>query len=70
MNEILLHSSVLAGLRYDPDNQQLWLRFNTEELYVYRMVPSAVVQSLIQAPSHGKYFNSAIRGCFECHRLS
>ena len=70
MNEILLHSSVLAGLRYDPDHQQLWLRFKTEELYVYRMVPSAVVQSLIQASSHGQYFNSAIRGYFECQRLS
>ena len=53
MNEILLHSSVLAGLRYDLDNQQLWLRFKTEELFVYRMVPSAVVQSLIQARPTG-----------------
>jgi hypothetical protein len=70
MNEIPLHSSVLAGLRYDPDQQQLWLRFQTEELYVYRMVPATVVQALIRAPSHGRYFTSSIRGCFECRRLS
>lgn len=70
MNDIPLHSSVLAGLRYDPEHQQLWLRFQTAEIYVYRMVPAAVVQALIKSPSHGRYFNSAIRGHFEYHRLS
>jgi lysyl-tRNA synthetase, class II len=70
MNEIPLNSSVLAGLRYDPDHQQLWLRFQTQELYLYRMVPATVVQALIQAPSQGRYFNSAIRGRFEFHLLS
>ena len=70
MNEIPLHSSVLAGLTYDPDHQKLWLRFQTDQIYVYQMVPATVVQALIQAPSHGHYFNSAIRGRFECRLLS
>jgi KTSC domain len=70
MNEIPLHSSVLSGFRYDPDRQQLWLRFRAGDLYVYQMVPATVIQALIEAPSHGQYFNSAIRGRFSCRRLS
>ena len=70
MNEIPLHSSVLAGFRYDPECQQLWLRFKSGELYVYQMVPAPVVQALLNASSHGQYFNSAIRGRFQYILLS
>ena len=70
MNETPLLSSVLTGFRYDPDLQQLWLRFRTGDIYLYQMVPPVVIQSLINAPSQGQYFNSAIRGCFPCTRLS
>lgn len=70
MNEIPLHSSVLAGLRYDPDRRQLWLRFRTGALYVYQTVPATVVQSLVEARSQGGFFNSAIRGRFPAQRLS
>jgi lysyl-tRNA synthetase, class II len=70
MNEITLHSSVLAGLRYDPDGGQLWLRFRTGALYLYHMVPATVVQSLVKAPSKGEFFNLAIRSRFSFSRLS
>jgi len=70
MSEIALYSSVLAGFRYHPDCQQLCLRFQNGELYLYETVPSGVVQGLIAAPSPGGYFNSAIRGSFPCRRLS
>jgi hypothetical protein len=70
MNEIPLQSSVLSGFRYDPDRQQLWLRFRAGDLYVYQMVPATVIQALIKAPSQGHYFNSAIRGHFSCRSLS
>jgi hypothetical protein len=70
MNEIALDSSVLIGLRYDAHLQQLWLRFRTGDLYLYEMVPANVVQLLLEAPSHGRYFNSAIRGHFQCRLLS
>ncbi|MBD0327813.1 MAG: KTSC domain-containing protein, partial [Pyrinomonadaceae bacterium] len=70
MNEIALNSSVLVGLRYDLDHKQLWLRFRAGDLYVYDTVPPGIVQGLLEAPSRGHYFNSAIRGCFQCRRLS
>lgn len=70
MKEIPLDSSVLSGFKYDADGQQLWLRFRTGHLYVYQMVPPTVIQALIEAPSQGQYFNSAIRRCFPCQQLS
>jgi hypothetical protein len=70
MNETPLHSSVLAGFRYDPDRQQLWLRFRNGDLYLYQMVPATVMQALLEAPSPGRYFNTAIRGSFPRLRLS
>ena len=56
MNEITLHSFVLAGLQYDPPPT----RFQTGALYAYQMVPTTVVQSRIEARSQGEYFNSSI----------
>lgn len=70
MNESKLHSSLLSEFRYDPEHQQLWLRFRTGALYLYRMVPVTVVKALLEAASHGEYFNQAIRGHFPFTRLS
>jgi len=70
MNEITLLSSVLSGFRYDPDRQELWLRFRTGDLYIYQTVPAHTAKALLDACSHGEYFNSAIRGRFPFRRLS
>lgn len=70
MNDFPLHSSVLSGFRYDPEREELVLRFRTGDLYLYQMVPATVVKALLEAPSHGEYFNQAIRGRFSLLRLS
>jgi lysyl-tRNA synthetase, class II len=70
MNEFHLDSSVLSGCRYDPDHEQLWLRFRTGDLYLYQMVPATVAKGLLEANSHGEYFNRAIRGRFPFTLLS
>jgi lysyl-tRNA synthetase, class II len=70
MNEFPLHSSVLSAFRYDPDHEDLWLRFRTGDLYLYRTVPATVAKALLEARSHGEYFNKAIRGRFPFLRLS
>ena len=69
-DEIPLNSSVLLACTYDPERQLLWIRFRSGALYLYQMVPAAVVHALMQAPSQGHYFNSAIRGNFSFRRLS
>ena len=70
MKEISLNSSVLSGFTYDPERQLLWLRFRAGDLYLYQRVPAAIVQGLLQARSHGRYFNLAIRGRFSFYPLS
>ena len=70
MNEFSLNSSALLGFTYDPERQLLWIHFRTGEVYLYEAVPGAIIHALVQAPSQGKYFNSAIRGHFSCRRLS
>ena len=70
MNEFPLNSSALLGFTYDPERQLLWIRFRTGDVYLYDMVPTAIVDALMQAPSQGQYFNSAIRGHFTFRRLS
>jgi hypothetical protein len=69
-DEITLNSSALCAYTYDSERQLLWIRFRTGDLYLYRMVPAAVVHAFVQAPSQGQYFNSAIRRSFPFRRLS
>jgi lysyl-tRNA synthetase, class II len=70
MNETPLLSSLLSGFRYDAARQQLRLRFRKGDLYIYQTVPAAVAKALLDAPSPGEYFNSAIRNRFPFRRLS
>jgi hypothetical protein len=70
MNEIPLNSSALLSCLYDSQSQFLWIRFRRGDHYLYREIPKAVVQELLEAPSQGQYFNSMIRPKFPAERLS
>jgi hypothetical protein len=70
MKAVLVHSSALSGLVYDPGQQQLRIRFRDGHVYLYRLIPPTAVQALLEAPSVGQYFNSFIRDRFPCPRLS
>jgi len=70
MNEIPLNSSALLSCLYDLQNRLLWIRFRSGDHYLYREIPKAVVQELLEAPSQGQYFNLMIRPKFPAVRLS
>ena len=70
MNEIPLQSAALLSYLYDSRSQYLWIRFRRGDHYLYREIPKAVVQGLLEAPSQGQYFNSMIRLKFPAERLS
>lgn len=70
MNQFPLNSSALLGCTYDAKRQLLWIHFRNGDVYLYDMVPATIVHALVQAPSQGRYFNSAIRGRFSFTRLS
>jgi hypothetical protein len=57
-------SSLLASVAYDHDRAILQLEFRGGAIYQYFGVPSRSYQELLQAESHGAYFNRHIRSFF------
>lgn len=64
MRVTAVESSTLATVAYDEARELLQLRFCGGAVYEYSGVPSTVHQSLLDAPSEGRYFNDCIRGRF------
>ena len=65
-----VQSTTLATVGYDDTREVLQLEFLSRAIYDYFGVPRAVHQALLGAPSKGRYFNQAIRGCFPFCRVS
>jgi hypothetical protein len=64
MNMIPVNSSNLSAVGYDKSTMTMHIRFKSGRLYAYYDVPESVYQKLMNAESHGSYFNSMIRGAF------
>jgi len=56
-----LQSSNLRATRYEPSTETLEIQFLSGSTYRYRGVPSSIYQSLLDAPSAGKFFNAEIK---------
>lgn len=55
-------SSAISGLRYQADNQKLFVQFQSgEKEYPYYNVPPQVFEEFAQAESKGKFFHAEIR---------
>ena len=65
-----VESTTLLTVSYDEARALLQLEFCSRAIYQYFSVPAAVHQSLLAAPSKGRYFNQAIRGRFSYRLLS
>jgi len=57
-----VESSTLATVAYDEARELLQLEFRGRAIYQYSGVSAAVHESLLLAPSKGRYFNRVIRG--------
>jgi hypothetical protein len=64
MRVATVESTTLLTVSYDEAEALLQLEFCSRAVYQYFSVPAAVHQSLLAAPSQGRYFNQAIRGRF------
>jgi KTSC domain len=62
-------SSLLTCVAYDHDRAILQLEFRSGAVYQYFRVPRQSYQELLQADSHGAYFNRHIRRSFQYARL-
>lgn len=59
MQMIPVSSSDLAAVGYA--GTTLWISFHSGGLYEYSGVPQSVYESLMNAPSNGKYFHAHIK---------
>ncbi len=62
-------SSNIQSIGYDEQNQELYVRFLNNSLYVYKGVPEFEYQNLMQAPSHGSYLNRNIKNVYPYERV-
>lgn len=64
-----VESSSIASVAYDPDQQELHVRFKTGKTYAYSGVTPKQHQALIGAKSVGGHFAANIRNAFRSKAL-
>lgn len=57
-------SSNLRSIGYEPETATLEIEFNYGGIYQYHGVSQKVFDSLMQAGSHGTYFNAYIKNTY------
>ena len=61
MNRKSVESSNLASVGYDVNSSILEVEFNNGGIYQYSNVPSRVYEGLMNADSHGSYFDKNVK---------
>lgn len=69
MSRIELQSTTLTAAAYLEHELVLEVEFTSGGIYHYLRVPDETYQGLLQARSHGAYFNRSIRNHFPCVRV-
>lgn len=62
---VMVSSSNVEAVGYDPDSRELWVRFLGGGTYVYSGVDERTHEELVNAPSVGSYLNREIKGNFD-----
>jgi hypothetical protein len=62
-------SSDIHSIGYEADSHTLEIEFHSGGIYQYYSVPQPVYDGLMNAPSHGKYFQAHIKGVFQYRRI-
>ncbi len=69
MNMNPLKSSHISEVGYDPETQELHVKFSTGHTYSYPGVSQEQHDALVAAESPGKHFREKFRGVVEGKRL-
>lgn len=65
-----LTSSTLLSAGYDSGRHILELQFVSGDVYRYFEVPGKVFEELLEAISHGQYFNYSIKDRYRFKKIS
>jgi len=69
MERVTVISSNLVSVGFDADANTLEVEFKGGKVYQYFDVPAHEHEALMQAPSHGIYFNQNIRKSYRFAEL-
>lgn len=69
MERTPVSSSNLRSIGYEPETSTLEVEFNTGSVYQYHGVPQEIFDALMQAGSHGIYFNANIKNSYGATKL-
>ena len=69
VNWVPVRSRMLFGIAYNPDWQQLYLKFRSGDIYCYRGVPVERYQELVAADSKVSYVRSRILNRYPYQRI-
>lgn len=62
-------SSAISSVGYEPETRMLEVEFSSGAVYDYYGVPPKVYESLMAAPSKGRFVSQQIRGRYPSERL-
>lgn len=60
-------SSNISKVGYEDDN--LYVQYNSGNLYRYKKVPKNVYKDLLESDSKGRYINSSVKSKYEYEKL-
>jgi hypothetical protein len=69
MTRTPVQSSNLSSVGYDSENQILEIEFKKSGIYQYFKVPVNIYNGLMNASSHGEYFNAYIKNSFSYNKV-
>ena len=64
-----VNSSNLAAIGYNPDKQELVVRFHSGTQYRYHSVSPEVYEAFLEAKSMGIFFVREVRGKYDTEKL-
>ena len=70
MEHVPVQSSEIAIIGYDEKNQALEIAFRNGGVYRYAGLPPEIHEGLMNAESHGTYFNQNIKDKYAATKLA
>lgn len=69
MERTRVQSSNISSIGYEENSRTLEIEFNTGKIYQYSQVSENVYKALMNAPSHGSYFNANVRSAYPTRQV-
>jgi hypothetical protein len=63
---IRVSSSAISAIGYDPSTQRMQIKFTQGQTYAFCRVPASVYEGFLRSGSKGTYYDSHIRGRYQC----